>query len=369
MAEIPHPSIDLDDRDARYLSCRFIEGELYLFHDFVKFCCVGRQGGLRAPRIPRSGAQPPDMEVVERERLRLREANNGSDPPCMGCPHLTRDLWNRKRDRHFLRALGVASSLACNLKCDYCDQVRQLATNPELAALGRTTPAYEPLLAGVVQEGWLAPKGRVTLSGGEPVLVRDFEQTLRMLFGRGLRVSVLTNATVFSPVLYELLALRTKRVRVLTSIDCGTPELYKAMKGKDLFFRALGNLGAYARSGGSVTAKYIVSSNNTAEREFVEFARHLRREGIRRAAISINTDPATRFPATGPDSPLEAMSRLRDALWHQGIRVRMMDFGVKNRGMCAPRRDGLGRRLWRWWGRWRVDAVAELELDGGRGRG
>jgi pyruvate-formate lyase-activating enzyme len=290
------------------------------------------------------------MEVVEQERLRVRDANNGPHPPCVGCPHLTLAFWNRKRGRPFLRALGVSSSLACNLKCDYCNQVTLLARAPERGAPNRST-AYEPQLAAVIRSGQLAPNGRVTLAGGEPILVRDFEKTLRLLCAEGLRVTVLTNAVLFSPALAELLASRTDDVRVLTSLDCGTPELYKTMKGSDLFLRALRNLGTYARTGGRVTAKYIISANNTAQREFVGFAGHLRREGIRRAAIAFNTDPATKVPATGPDGLVEATDRLRDALWRQSIHVKVMDFGLKHRGTYVLPRDRLRRRWSRWWGR------------------
>jgi len=81
----------LDDRATRYLSCRFIESEPCLFRDFVKFCCVGDHDGVRAPRIEHTAGRLPAMELLERARRRLREANNGSRPPCDGCVHLERD--------------------------------------------------------------------------------------------------------------------------------------------------------------------------------------------------------------------------------------------------------------------------------------
>jgi organic radical activating enzyme len=221
--------------------------------------------------------------------------------------------------------------------------VSLLSQAPELG----TPTMYGPLVARILRERWLPRGGRVTLAGGEPVLVRDFETSLRSLLASGLRVTVLTNATIFSPAVCELLASRHNRLSVLTSIDCGTAELYEQMKGRDLFVRAVATLGRYARTGGDVTAKYIVSSNNTDQREFDEFARHLRRERIRRAAISLNTDPATRFAAMGPDSPAQAIARLRHVLWRRGIDVKVMDFGLKEHGVSRPPRDTVTRRLLR----------------------
>jgi pyruvate-formate lyase-activating enzyme len=340
------PNVDLHDRDVRYASCRFLERELYVFHDEVRFCCVGKRGGLTPPRIPMKTDVPLDMEVVERERRRVREANNGPAPPCAGCPHLERDFWNRTRGSHAVQTLGVANGLRCNLACDYCSQVRSPA---RAGALGATARGFGRLLGRMLDDGWLSPTGRVTLSGGEPTLMPDFESTLRALLDRGLRVSVLSNATVFSPVLGELLAAG-RNVRVLTSVDCGTPELYRRMKGKNLFFRVLDNLGAYARTGGVVAAKYIVCRDNTDQREFEEFADHLRLEGIRRAAVSVDTDPTVELPPNGPHAPGAAMERLRQALRRRGIDVRVMDFGLKLRGAAGLRGVRVRDRVASWLG-------------------
>jgi len=330
------------DPNAPYRSCRSIERELYVFHDGARFCCVPPRGDRTAPRVEEYVAGPLDRTAVETARRKLREANNGGGRArCDGCPHLAYESWHRQQDRSLVRALGVSSSLPCNLKCDYCSQVRLLARSRELNRVG----AYLPLLHRALGEGWLGADGRVTLGGGEPVLVPDFEECLRALVAHGLRVAVLTNATVFSPALHAALAASVM-VSVLTSIDCGTPELYARMKGKDLFACALENLGHYARTGGDVTAKYIISSNNTDDREFAGFARQLEHEGIRRAAIAINTDPATPFPTAGPHSPSRAAARLQTVLWRHGLDVKVMDFGLKERGVLMPARAERAKRPW-----------------------
>jgi hypothetical protein len=95
-----------------------------------------------------------------------------------------------------------------------------------------------------------------------------------------------------------------------------------------------------------VTAKYIISSNNTDDREFSGFASHLEHEGIRRAAIAVNTAPATPFPASGPHAPARAVARLQAVLWRYGLDVKVMDFGLKERGVLVPARAERAKRLW-----------------------
>ncbi len=113
----------------------------------------------------------------------------------------------------------------------------------------------------------------------------EFEALLQLIAENSPNIiKVVSNGTVFSPMLDAL--LKTGRARLEISLDCADPQLYKKIKGKALFNEVIENLRRYACE--TVTLKYILMPENRAENEgrlFLDLAEDL---GI--SSVKITTD-------------------------------------------------------------------------------
>jgi predicted O-methyltransferase YrrM len=107
------------------------------------------------------------------------------------------------------------------------------------------------------------------------------------MYEYGTENEIATNATIFSAAIYRFLH-PGGRLKLKTSIDCGTRESYLQMKGKDLFDVVWNNLGEYASTGGEASAKYIISHDNITRKDLDGFINQMIKYKIRWAHIDIN---------------------------------------------------------------------------------
>jgi len=99
--------------------------------------------------------------------------------------------------------------------------------------------------------------------GGEPSILREFEEASRWILGKGFWQYIHTNGLLYSPTIAEILARGKGGVNI--SLDAATPEIYKAVKGVDGFARVTENLRRYidaATDSGAVHVKYIIFDLN-----------------------------------------------------------------------------------------------------------
>jgi 7-carboxy-7-deazaguanine synthase len=94
----------------------------------------------------------------------------------------------------FVRASG------CNLRCGWCD-TPYTSWQPEgrswtIAEIGREVAKY--------------PSRFLVITGGEPLLAPDIEKLTRALKRKGAHITIETAATVFKPVLCDLLSMSPK---------------------------------------------------------------------------------------------------------------------------------------------------------------
>ena len=110
--------------------------------------------------------------------------------------------------------------------------------------------------------------------GGEPTLDKNFKNVVRnnKIASPKIYHRVFTNSVVFKEPIKEF--LEQELIKVVTSIDAGTPETFKAVRGKDKFFDVFANLKKYSEKPGRVTVKYILTEGNSSEEELEKFVEH-----------------------------------------------------------------------------------------------
>ncbi len=129
-------------------------------------------------------------------------------------------------------------------------------------------------------------------TGGEPIILEEFNEGYSLISQYVKKVIIYTNSVVFSDAIYRNLGERnTAETFIKTSIDAGTPELYKKIRGRNYFYRAFDNLQKYAeKSPQTVFAKYIVLSENCDLHEVRSFITQVCNRNIKRVMISSDFD-------------------------------------------------------------------------------
>lgn len=271
--------------------CAKLFRELNFEPDAITPCC--NVHNLTIPRFPFAGGAV-DVPAYMRHLLGVLANLNGEGTLCRGCPELG-ELDAPVLEQDVLVKVanfrGISVNMhrhRCNCRCVYCDLWSQKSDAPY---------AVLPALRSLAAQNAALPGCRVSWGGGEPTILPEFEAASGWIAGQDWRQYVHTNAIVWSPVLAELLASGSARMNV--SLDCGSRDIYKRVKGVDAFGVVLRNLERYARAAAKardagqeddngVTLKYIVFEKNNAIAEVERFFGICTGLGITHVQLSLN---------------------------------------------------------------------------------
>jgi radical SAM protein with 4Fe4S-binding SPASM domain len=169
------------------------------------------------------------------------------------------------REPDALRRLPLVTlylSERCNSRCKTCDYWRNGRADLDLAAVSRLLPSLRRLGTHTVM-----------LSGGEPLLNRQWEEIAALLADEGLEVWLLTSGLS--------LAKYARRVGTLfstitVSLDGTDAETYASIRGVDAFDVVCRGIRAASDSGARVTVRVTLQRANFWQLpSFVDLARRL----------------------------------------------------------------------------------------------
>lgn len=328
----------ISSEGARSLACPLLDFGLNLSHDRLQPCCPDAR--YTRPEIPYEGGPFPFEAFLELRRRTREEIRNGSSP-CLRCPSLVESA-EAPAEEGLFRIITLNHFRACNGRCAYCDFWR-----PEKAALYRQRYSALPVLERLAGEGRISDNATVSWGGGEPTLLAEFDELMGLIARRNLESMVNTNALRFSPALAAALPGKS---RMQVSLDSGTPETFRRMKGLDRFEAVVENLRLYARSNANnLLLKYIVASGNAETRDLLGFLDVVVSLGVPRIVIS----PEASEIRLGriPEPSLDGAARLWREAEARGLSVTILEQMYGERAVAwirppRPRREkGASGRL------------------------
>ena len=244
--------------------------------------------------------------------------NNGDVPPCGGCLYLRKTM-RPNRWRGYFDNVSITATTKCNFKCLYCNAISHHPSSPD------STPYdLSATVLGMCKIGLIRTKlTMVHWGGGEPVINRDFENICRNLTEYGVPQRVNTNAGIYSEAIADMLRSPVKSL-VRTSIDAGSREVFKQVRGVDAFDHVWRNVEKYLHMDpDKMLVKYIVIPENCAEGELRGFVERCVIAGVKKAVV-VHDYVAAQKGAYG-QAEVHAMGLLRHMLVDAGITVKVED--------------------------------------------
>lgn len=289
-------------------TCDALEKGLVFFRGRLDACCVTHHGDRgHAVLVERfDGGEFPLGEVLEaRKRILEQLQSPEGHPTCEGCIKLVK---RKPLPRHYIfEDIIFAHHTHCNLRCHYCDSVQ-----PGFKHVERP-PKLFPIIRDLVGRGTIAPRSQIGWSGGEPTLLEEFDDMFAFFARMGTRQVVATNAVFLSKSMLQWIP--TSLHRMYISVDAGTRETYRLIKGKDAFEEVWAHVAEYIKVGGRrVIPKMILVKENLGE--VVSFVQRSHRAG----AWTVICDP-DRTQEDLDEDTVEAARIMLEECARRGIRL------------------------------------------------
>jgi hypothetical protein len=248
-------------------SCKKLEAGLRFGQEGVAACALGP---FQSPIYwtAKEAAQlnlTKDMIIERRKEVFDMLNDDHSETPCKQCQMVYEKPF-KEVDFTKLGHIDFSETSMCNIRCDYCHYTKTDSFNPSnfdsLAVLKHFN-------AGDVL--WDAA---VDFGGGEPTILKYFDDSLAYFKSRGIRVYLYTNAVKFSQAAYNGL-VDGSISWLCVSLDCGTPSTYESTKLRNYFPRVMDSLFKYVEASkkglGHVSVKYIFTEHNCGDDDLYGF--------------------------------------------------------------------------------------------------
>lgn len=257
----------------KYLSCHDLENGLIFFSDGVKHCCGLNKLGKEQKMIGYKQNMHLTIEEVIRQKEKIIEDNKcGKQTMCTSCDRLKEGYWNVDKK---VRQINFSLDYVCNLKCQYCEKWGNDYTDKDQRDISEMMSELEE--CDLVDISF-----PILYSSGELSILKNRKRLLDSM--QNYDICIFSNATKYQDEIME--KLLNSSSCIVISLDCGTRETYKIIKGVDLFETVCKNINRYCENGAKVVLKYIVMKNNISKNDFEGFFNICAQNNIKDIIIS-----------------------------------------------------------------------------------
>lgn len=190
-------------------------------------------------------------KVVNCQRKIIKAHAHGNPPQiCVDCGSLHRDLF-RKEPEVFNFIFGSNEDYVCNFKCIYCGGEHVYLDNilPVLRDIDMWQKSH---ISGLSRNRLL-----VSFAKGELFIRQDCDAILDFIKDKDWDIGILTNGSVYKSQVAEIVR-GGQAVMMDCSLDSGTAETFRKIKGVDCYGKVLQNLRLYCQAGAMINLKYII---------------------------------------------------------------------------------------------------------------
>ena len=255
-----------------YKICRDIKDSLYVAPNEIRACCKrffykGEiRGDAQLIKI-QDGKTPTAFDILNAREKIFNQIQKNDKKECMGCEYLY-EVKEKPKLTSEIKHLSIEHHSVCNLRCTYCSEIYY----------GGKRSKYDVVefISFLSKNNSFKNCNQVVWGGGEPTLDKSFELILEAIDKKAnpkLYHRVFTNSVRYSSAVEKF--LKKGLIKIVTSVDAGTPEKFKKIRGRSKFLNVFENLKAYASINPSrVTVKYIFTEDNRSKNELQNFVKN-----------------------------------------------------------------------------------------------
>jgi len=246
----------------------------------VMFCCVYYYA-VNAPQAPLSiNNEELFTTLMQIRQQTLSALKNGADGDfCTGCPEIIeihKPVANTSDNavaNWKVNTLLFGTGTVCNLDCIYCS-TKKIALTPWREREKNVKRAID-FVRYLQAMNVIDTTTNAVLGSGE-ITVHPLRAEILQLFTEN-PCKFLINAVEYSTEVENV--LKNGKSRINVSIDSGTPDTYRQIKGGGDYFRTLDNIRRYSRFANITDLKYILlpgTNDDTTNLDgFLDFAKEI----------------------------------------------------------------------------------------------
>ena len=235
----------------KYKSCHLIEHGISIDVDSIKACCLSREFNKgQLPIINKYENSKINWDEIFEVKRRHRKHQKVLDLSfCKGCYNLREEDWD---DEDYISYINFDHWSQCNSNCIYCGVQKNKPKTKN-----NTLKAIKEL----IKSGKFKNNGEITFQGGEPTILKEFEDLIKIFIKEGSKIRVHSSGILFSRAIRN--GLKQGCVTVVISPDSVTKETYKKVKRVDKSNKVWDNIKHYRKDlnenyASLVKVKYII---------------------------------------------------------------------------------------------------------------
>lgn len=264
----------------RYKSCHLIEHGISIDVDSIKACCLSREfnkGMLMVEYTFENDTIDWEHLFFVKRNQRKHQQNNRDLPACEGCYNLREEDWD---EEDYISFINFDHFSECNSSCIYCSVRRRKK---------RTKNSTLKAVKELIKQGKFRNNGEITFQGGEPTLLKEFEELLNLFIKQGCNIRIHSSGILFSRAIRN--GLKKGAVSVVISPDSASKNIYRMIKRTDKSDEVWKNIAHYRRrlkDGNEklVRVKYIIIPGvNDSLEEVTEFLNKIKKLDIKSVIV------------------------------------------------------------------------------------
>lgn len=225
-----------------FTSCHWLMHGLSFEQDHIEMCCLCcHEGGGRVYiKEDYNGKGLTWDNIFDLKQKFIDQNKNGEiDPRCKGCFNLVHRGWDEDR---YINYLHFNHWTHCNCDCTYCYTSWDKANFQK-----KKHYKVMPMLKELFKKKLFRPDGEVTFAGGEPTILDEFEDIIKILLKNNVpRITVHSSGIKYSKAIEK--GIKEGKVHVCLSADAGSRDTYMAVKRVDKFDKFWENVEKYANA-------------------------------------------------------------------------------------------------------------------------
>lgn len=278
-------------------SCYKLESGLRLGQEGIHACQLGPfSSPIYFTPEEASTRKITKVDIIEKRKWIFDLLNSkDAETPCKHCDMVVeKDLSEVRFDQ--LGHIDLAAATTCNLRCDFCGYTH----NDSFA-----DAKYDALeILEQFEKNDVVWKAAVDFNGGEPTILKNFDEYLNYYENRKIRVFLFTNGLVYKQSVYD--SIKSGGIRwCVVSLDAGTSYTYNKTKKSTKYETVLENIVRYSHAGrtgsGAVSVKYIFTENNLGDDDILGFVYSMIACRPQEIWLTFDFDPLCNIPADIPN--------------------------------------------------------------------